>query len=636
MMAMLFSASLPVSAAVSSYPLPSCYTTTSQYTVKADSINIPVIDTSEIFINYNYCNFSFSGPITITITASEIINSYSVSPLAFGVTATKSGNTLTFTLSQSRYLIVKINGLKDLVIAADAAETNVPASSGAGIYNVKTQYAADSTGSSMATTAIQNAINAANGAGGGIVYVPVGVYKCGNLVLKSNVSVYLAGGSVIRGSGNPNDYTTRFHKNSLGKDGTWFIYTQTNANNVKIYGRGTIDGNGHYMRNINSYLNNVLVPLQCSNFTVDGITIRDSGLWSTIVTRSNNVTIQNTKHFNNNDLDYENDAIDIQESQNVIVKHTIAVSEDDTYSFKTWDIATTDIAVNWPGSPESQSNIVVDDATAWSRAGAFKVGDGIKQSQDGIVVKNSYVYRCWRSLAVTYVYGGVDVAKNIVFDNIDVEHYWPRAGWTSRWTELNAYVGPIQNVLYNNINLRYTGLPSVMKGSSDRNTVTGVTFNNVRVDGVAATSLEELRITTTNGYAAAPAFNTLKFEAEGYNIGSGVSYEACADGGINIGSGNNGDYIAFKNVNFGSTAKTSVDLKVASANSGGRIEFHLDSPAGTLLGYWTAASTGGWQTWSTKNVSLSAGTAVGTRTVYVTFVKSDSSSVANLTWFQFK
>lgn len=633
---MAIAAPLPVSAAtVASYPLPSCYSTSSQYTVKADSTNIPVIDTSAIFINYNYCNFSFSGTTTITITASETINTYNISPLAFGVTATKSGNTLTFTLSQSRYLIVKINNLKDLVIAADALETNVPASSGTGIYNVKTQYGADSTGAYMATTAIQNAINAANTAGGGIVYVPAGVYICGSLVLKSNVSVYLAGGSVIRCSGNPNDYTPRFHKNSLGKNGTWFIYTQTNANNVKIYGRGTIDGNGHYMRNTNNYLNNILVPLQCSNFTVDGITIRDSGVWGTIVTRSNNVTIQNTKHFNNNDLDYENDAIDIQESQNVLVKHTIAVSEDDTYSFKTWD-ATTDISVNWPGSPESQSNVVVDDATAWSRAGAFKVGDGVKQPQNGIVIKNSYVYRCWRSLAVTYLHGGAAVAKNVIFDNIDVEHYWPRAGWTSRWTELNANAGPIQNVFYNNINIRYLGLASVMKGTSAINTVTGVTFNNVRVGGVAATSLAELRITNTNSYAAAASFNTLKFEAEGYNIGSGVSYEACADGGINIGSGNNGDYIAFKNVNFGSTAKTNVDLKVASANSGGRIEFHLDSPTGTLLGYWTATSTGGWQTWSTKNVSLFAGTAVGTHTVYVTFVKSDSSSVANLTWFQFK
>jgi polygalacturonase len=619
-----------------SYPLPSIYTTTSQYTVTADSTNIPVIDTSAVFVNYNYCNFSFSGTTTITITASETINTYNISPKALGITATKSGNTLTFTLSSPTYLIVKINNLKDLVIAADALETNVPASSGTGIYNVKTQYGADSTGASMATTAIQNAINAANAAGGGIVYVPAGVYKSGNLVLKSNVSVYLEGGSVIRGSGNPSDYTTHFHKNSLGKDGTWFIYTETNANNIKIYGRGTIDGNGHYMRNTNNYLNNILVPLQSSNFTVDGITIRDSGGWATIVTRSNNVTFQNTKHFNNNELDYENDAIDIQESQNVLIKHTVAVSEDDTYSFKTWDVATTDIAANWPGSPENQSNVVVDDALAWSRCGAFKVGDGVKQLQDGIVVKNSYVYRSWRALAVGHLYG-TPAAQNIIFDNIDVEGFWPRSGVHSRWFDLSAKTGPIKNVIYNNINLRALGEISVMKGWSDTSTVSGVTLNNVRVGGVAATTLAELKITDTNSYAAAPKFNTLKFEAEGYNLSSGViSYEASTDGGLDVGGGSNGDYIAFKNVDFGSTAKTSIDLKVASANSGGRIEFHLDSPTGTMLGYWTAESTGGWQTWSVKNIPLNAGTAVGTHTVYVTFVKSDSTTVANLTWFQFK
>lgn len=168
-----------------SYPLPSIYTTTNQYTVTADSTNIPVIDTSEVFVNYNYCNLSFSGTTTITITASEPINTYNISPKALGITAAKSGNTLTFTLSSPTYLIVKINNLKDLVIAADALETNVPASSGTGIYNVKTGYGADSTGATLATTAIQNAINAANAAGGGIVYVPAGVYKSGNIVLKA-------------------------------------------------------------------------------------------------------------------------------------------------------------------------------------------------------------------------------------------------------------------------------------------------------------------------------------------------------------------------------------------------------------------------------------------------------------------
>lgn len=623
-------------ATVVSYPLPSCYTTTSQYTVSANSTNIPVIDTSAVFEYYNYCHFSFSGTTTITITASETINTYSISPLALGITATKSGNTLTFTLSQSRYLFVKINNLKDLVIAADDLETSVPATSGTGIYNVRTQYGADNTGTTMATTAIQNAINAANTAGGGIVYVPAGVYKCGNLVLKSNVSVYLAGGSVIRGSGNPSDYTTHFHKDGLSSDGTWFIYTETNANNVKIYGRGTVDGNGNYMRNTNKYLNHVIVPMQCSNFTLDGIIVRDGGFWATIPTRSNNVTIQNTKHFQNNGRDTENDTIDINECQNVLIKHTVAVSQDDNYTCKTWDQSTTDIAVNWPGSPEALSNVVVDDAVAWSRCCPFKVGDGVKQPQNGIVFKNSYVFRCWRALAVGILYG-TNTAANIVFDNIDIESYWPKPGVSKRWLELDARTGQIENVFFNNINIRDLGLPSIMRGASNTATVSGVTFNNCRVNGVAGNSLTDLNITTTNSYATAPGFNTLKFEAEGYNLSSGdIHYEACTDGGLDVGGGSNSDYIAFKNVDFGSTAKTSCDLKVASANSGGRIEFHLDSPTGTMLGYWTATSTGGWQTWSVKNISLYTGTAVGTHTVYVTFVKSNSSTVANLDWFQFK
>lgn len=45
-------------------------------------------------------------------------------------------------------------------------------------YNVVTRYGADPTGVAEASTAINNAIAAANAAGGGTVYIPPGVYKC--------------------------------------------------------------------------------------------------------------------------------------------------------------------------------------------------------------------------------------------------------------------------------------------------------------------------------------------------------------------------------------------------------------------------------------------------------------------------
>lgn len=88
------------------------------------------------------------------------------------------------------------------MIAADPLETDIPASSGPGIYNVTAApYNADKTGATITSGAIQQAIDAANQAGGGIVYIPAGVYKSSNLTLKSNVTFYLAGGAVIVGTG---------------------------------------------------------------------------------------------------------------------------------------------------------------------------------------------------------------------------------------------------------------------------------------------------------------------------------------------------------------------------------------------------------------------------------------------------
>ena len=55
-------------------------------------------------------------------------------------------------------------------------ETPLPVISGP-IYNVVTSYGADPTGANDSTVAIQNAINAAGTAGGGVVYLPAGTFK---------------------------------------------------------------------------------------------------------------------------------------------------------------------------------------------------------------------------------------------------------------------------------------------------------------------------------------------------------------------------------------------------------------------------------------------------------------------------
>jgi hypothetical protein len=481
---------------IESYPVPSIYSESGYFSVKADSTNIPVIS----FLtdhDYDYAHFSFSGTTTVTITSCEPVASHSISPLAMNIQGTVNGNKLSFELCESRYLIIKINDLKELVLIADPLEVNRPSSAGDGIYNVVTAYGADNTGTEMVTSALQNAVDDASSAGGGTVYVPAGVYKIGNLTLKSHVTLYLHGGAVLRATDNKNDYTVDFHKDSLGLDGTWLIKTEPYSSSIAIKGRGTIDGNGSWLRNQQHFVSNLIVPMATSSFTIDGVIGRDAGLWALIPTRSNHVTIMNYKGFQSLD-DYEDDAIDIIESQHVLVKHTIAISEDDPYSTKTWN-ERTDIAQNWPGPPQVLEHVTIDDAVAWTCCAAFKVGMGVEQAQRNVIFKNGYVYQSSRAIAIHHRFGTAP-AENITFENIDIEQvvhtrngpYWLQLEIEER----GRGIGPVTHVTLRNIRVRDKGtLPSKLRGK-DHCMIEGVVFDRIYMpDGTKPVlTLQEMNI----------------------------------------------------------------------------------------------------------------------------------------------
>ena len=229
-------------ARIDSYSQPSIYQRSPDYELTVNGQKIDVVD----YPSYDYAHFSM-GTGTATISVRKLnntnIGAYTISPRKLGLQGSVSGPTLTFTIPQDEYLIVKLDGRADLVIAADPAETDRPASSGPRIHNV-IQYGADGTGSAMSTSAVQGAVDAATAAGGGTVYVPAGVYKVGNVVLKSNVSLYLEPGAVFRFTGNPADYTKNWHKDSQNRDITWWISTAFGSSNIRVYGRGTLDSDG--------------------------------------------------------------------------------------------------------------------------------------------------------------------------------------------------------------------------------------------------------------------------------------------------------------------------------------------------------------------------------------------------------
>jgi glucosylceramidase len=126
---------------------------------------------------------------------------------------------------------------------------------------------------------------------------------------------------------------------------------------------------------------------------------------------------------------------------------------------------------------------------------------------------------------------------------------------------------------------------------------------------------------------------TQQIQASSYNDAFGLETETTSDanGGYDLGFSDTGDWAHYKNVNFGNGVST-VNVRTASAGTGGTLEFHLDSATGTLIATANLPVTGGWQTWTTVTTSVASTT--GTHDVYIVF--KGGNGISNVNWFQFQ
>jgi arabinoxylan arabinofuranohydrolase len=124
----------------------------------------------------------------------------------------------------------------------------------------------------------------------------------------------------------------------------------------------------------------------------------------------------------------------------------------------------------------------------------------------------------------------------------------------------------------------------------------------------------------------------VKTEGKTIALSKGLKTETCGEGGMNVTNINNGEYIKVKGVDFGEGA-TSLDVRVASAGSGGSIEVRLDSQTGKLVGTCAVAGTGGAQTWATKTCAISD--ASGVHDLFFVFSGSGTVSLFNFNWWKF-
>jgi glucosylceramidase len=160
-------------------------------------------------------------------------------------------------------------------------------------------------------------------------------------------------------------------------------------------------------------------------------------------------------------------------------------------------------------------------------------------------------------------------------------------------------------------------------------------WNQVRREGKGGSHRRALErsgpVTYTVSATAQP------IQVSSYNTMYGLETESITaqseNGGYDVGYSSDGSWAQFWSINFGSGVK-SVSVRVASAGSGGTLEFHLDSTSGPLIGTATLPVTNGWQIWTTVTAPVSG--AVGVHNLFLVEHGATSGGIANLNWFQFQ
>lgn len=220
-------------------------------------------------------------------------------------------------------------------------------------------YGAVADGETMATEAIQRAIDAASAAGGGVVTFEPGTYLTGALFVKSNVHLRVDKGVTLRGVADDAAYPRRPTR-VAGIEMEWpsaliNVYAEEN---VKISGGGVIDGNGGWcwskywaMReqeyeprglrwavDYDAERVRLCVIWKSRNVTLENLRLRRSGFWTVQVSYSEYVTVDGVTISDNDGP--STDGVDIDSSRYVLVQKCDIDNNDDDICLKSgrdWD-----------------------------------------------------------------------------------------------------------------------------------------------------------------------------------------------------------------------------------------------------------------------------------------------------------
>ncbi len=240
-------------------------------------------------------------------------------------------------------------------------------------YNI-IDFGAVGNGSTVNTAAIQAAIDTC-AITSGTVLVPSATFVTGTIILKSNVTLEVAG--TLQGSTNINHYPDIIPSlRSMADENTQkaIIYAE-NEHNITIKGSGIINGNGLSFFGANDRPYGIRI-ISCQNVLYENIELTSSAFWMMHNLDIDTLTIRNVTITNNSNSN--NDGIGIDACRNVLIENCNVSSFDDPLVFKTT-------------TPLNTENVIVQNCTLSTVARAIKIGTETTGGFRNIVIKDCVV-----------------------------------------------------------------------------------------------------------------------------------------------------------------------------------------------------------------------------------------------------
>ena len=392
--------------------------------------------------------FDFSGKVRVEIEMPGLehpVESAAVLPTAAGIVPEVEGGVVRFEISEpGQYTVVfNDNVNKALHLFANPPEENVPDPDDPGVY-----------------------------------YIGPGEWVMDASALKDNETLYISGGAVLHS-----------------------IVSVTNAKNVRICGRGILDGSDYPAWNQPGSYARVPINLDHSkDLSVEGIIVANSNCWNVNSYSSKNVEIRNVKVISGRQ---NGDGFTFQSCTN----HTVT----DCFA-RTWDDSL--VLKNYSGSTKG---ITFRNCQIWTDlAQSMEIG---YETDKGYTLDPEISEVLFEDITVLYnfhkpvisIHNSDDCfVHDITYRNIMVENAFMQGDngnnkeliemslAKSSWTTVRDEFGTIDNVLIDGLTVVNTANGKVPRsriaGQDEGHMITNVTLQNVTILGKPMTDLDEMKI----------------------------------------------------------------------------------------------------------------------------------------------